>query len=82
MKSIKTDDELTLLEVIYNLAMDPEEDKLHRLSAAKTVMPYLYRKMPISSEVEIKGNEGIIAALKEIYGIQPQEQDATQQDKG
>ena len=61
-------DEITLLEELYSLAMDREEDKATRINAAKTVMPYLYRKMPVSSEVEIKGNDGIIAALKEIYG--------------
>jgi len=68
MATPKSDEEWTLLQELYTIAMDRTEEKPTRLTAAKTIMPYLYRKMPVSSEVEIKGNDGIIAALKEIYG--------------
>jgi len=68
MKSIRPD-EITLLQEMYSVAMDREQNMQDRQGAAKIVMPYLYRKMPTSTEVEVKGNDGIIAALKEIYGV-------------
>lgn len=70
-KTVKGTEELTLLQEMYNMAMDRERDDTTRQGAAKIVMPYIYKKMPVSSEVEIKGNEGLIAALKDIYGVMP-----------
>ena len=71
---IKNTEELTLLEEMYAMAMDRARDDTTRQGAAKIVMPYLYKKMPVSTEVEVKGNQGIIDALKEIYGMNPQTQ--------
>lgn len=73
VKTVKGTEELTLLQEMYNMAMDRERDDTTRQGAAKIVMPYIYKKMPVSSEVEIKGNEGLIAALKDIYGVKNEE---------
>lgn len=73
MKLIKPE-ETSLLQEMYAMAMDRARDDTTRQGAAKIVMPYLYKKMPVSTEVEVKGNQGIIDALKEIYGMKPQTQ--------
>ena len=69
--------EMTLIDKFYTIAMDNTIPFKNQVSAARTVMPYLYRKMPISTEVTVNGSDAVIQALDDVYKQKPKEIDSS-----
>lgn len=68
-----------LIDEYYQISMDRSKPFNERIQSARLVIPYLYKRMPQSTEIEIKGNKDIVDSLQEIYGYKPTD---TQPDQG
>lgn len=58
----------TPMQLLLKVMVDEKADLFARMDAAKALLPYMHRKQPTATEIELSGSKVLVEKLEEIYG--------------
>jgi hypothetical protein len=56
------------LEYLIELMRSPETKEEIRVHAARALLPYLHKRLPIAAEIDVTGMEKMVQLLEAVYG--------------
>jgi hypothetical protein len=59
----------TALGLLLSVMVNEKNEMIMRMDAAKSLLPYMHKKQPVATEIELMGSVNLIERLNEVYGL-------------